>query len=172
MRRRMSAVDNRGRRFFQNLLMAAFHGALALAEVNRVAVFVGEHLHLDVPGIHDGFSCKPHCRRRNVRPRARRLREPTSDHPAHAPDACLCRAPQRRLSALRDNQFWRPTCCLIEGFDAALKCRARMDSCLSIAWRARVFGSHSIHRSRVGPMNFTPASAQACANFAFSERKP
>jgi hypothetical protein len=33
--------------------MAALDGALALAEVDRVSVFVTDHLHLDVPWIDD-----------------------------------------------------------------------------------------------------------------------
>src|SRR5690606_26104514 len=41
-------VDPRRRRLFQHLLVAALHGAVALAEVNHVAVVVREDLDLDV----------------------------------------------------------------------------------------------------------------------------
>jgi hypothetical protein len=41
-----------------------------------------------------------------------------------------------------------------------------------MAWRARVFDPMAFMAAGVGPMNFTPASAQAWANFAFSERNP
>ena len=44
--------DGRGR-LFQHLLMAALHRALALAEVDDVAVLVAEDLHLDVARIDD-----------------------------------------------------------------------------------------------------------------------
>ncbi len=40
--------DARRRRLFDDLLMAALQGAVALAEVHDVAVVVGEHLDLDV----------------------------------------------------------------------------------------------------------------------------
>ena len=46
-------VDERRRRLLEHLLVAALHGALALAEVEHVAVPVGEHLDLDVPGALD-----------------------------------------------------------------------------------------------------------------------
>jgi hypothetical protein len=38
--------------------------------------------------------------------------------------------------------------------------------------RARVFDPIISIDAAVGPMNFTPASAQACANRGFSERNP
>ena len=37
-----------GRRFFQHLLVAALHRAVAFEQVNAVALRVGEHLDLDV----------------------------------------------------------------------------------------------------------------------------
>ena len=37
------------RRFLDDLLVAALHGAIALAQMHDVAVIVGEHLELDVP---------------------------------------------------------------------------------------------------------------------------
>jgi hypothetical protein len=44
----MRPVDARGRRFLDDLLVAALHRAVALAEIDRVAVGVGQHLDLDV----------------------------------------------------------------------------------------------------------------------------
>ncbi len=49
MRSRCFVGDARRRRFFDDLLMAALHGAVALAQVNHVAVIVGQHLEFDVP---------------------------------------------------------------------------------------------------------------------------
>ena len=44
-------VQQRRRRLLDDLLVAPLQAALALAEVDDVAVAVGEHLHLDVPGV-------------------------------------------------------------------------------------------------------------------------
>ena len=49
MRARVAGVQQRRRRLLDDLLMPALQAALALAEVDDVAVAVGEHLHLDVP---------------------------------------------------------------------------------------------------------------------------
>ena len=46
-------VDRRRRRLLDELLMPALDRAVALAEMDDVAVRVGEHLHLDVPRIDD-----------------------------------------------------------------------------------------------------------------------
>ena len=46
-------VEQRRRRFFDDLLVAALQAAFALAEMDDVAVAVGEDLHLDVPGPQD-----------------------------------------------------------------------------------------------------------------------
>src|SRR5690606_27782587 len=40
---------------FDDLLVAALHGAVALAEVRDVALAVGADLHLDVAGVDDGL---------------------------------------------------------------------------------------------------------------------
>src|SRR6185503_3660644 len=47
-RRSQSRVDSRRRRFFDQLLVAPLHGAIALAKMNTVAMAVGEDLDLDV----------------------------------------------------------------------------------------------------------------------------
>ena len=44
-------VQQRRRRLLDDLLVAPLQTALALAEVHHVAVSVGEHLHLDMPGV-------------------------------------------------------------------------------------------------------------------------
>ena len=48
-------VEQRRRRFFDHLLIAALDGTFALAEINHVAVLVAEHLDFDVAGIDDEF---------------------------------------------------------------------------------------------------------------------
>ena len=50
----LGADDGRGR-FFDHLLMAALHGAFALAEIDDIAVLVGEQLDFDVAGALDQF---------------------------------------------------------------------------------------------------------------------
>ena len=53
MRSRSSALDRGRRRLLDQLLVASLHRAVALAEVDRVAVAVGEDLDLDVPRLDD-----------------------------------------------------------------------------------------------------------------------
>ena len=48
-------IDDGRRRFLDDFLMAALDRALALAQIHRVAVLVGKHLHLDVARIDDRF---------------------------------------------------------------------------------------------------------------------
>ena len=46
-------ADDRGGRFLDDLLSPALRAAIALAQMNGVAVRVGKHLHLDVPAAFD-----------------------------------------------------------------------------------------------------------------------
>ena len=46
-----SRIDERGRRLLDDLLMAPLHGAVAVAEIDGVAVLVGQHLDLHVTRI-------------------------------------------------------------------------------------------------------------------------
>ena len=48
-------VHHRTRRFLDHLLMTTLHRAVALAEVQGVAVAVGKHLEFDMARAHDGF---------------------------------------------------------------------------------------------------------------------
>ena len=50
-----SRIDQRCRRFFDDLLMAPLHRAVAVAQVHRVLVLVGQHLDLDVARILQKF---------------------------------------------------------------------------------------------------------------------
>ena len=54
-------VESDARGDFHDLLVAALHGAVALVEVQDVAVLVAEDLHLDVLGARDVF-LEEHCR--------------------------------------------------------------------------------------------------------------
>ena len=48
-------VEDRGRAFLPNLLVAPLQRAVALAEMNGVAATVAEHLDLDVPRLFEVF---------------------------------------------------------------------------------------------------------------------
>lgn len=48
-------VDARCRRFFENLLVAALQRAVAVAQVDGVALAVGQHLHFDVARVGEEF---------------------------------------------------------------------------------------------------------------------
>ncbi len=48
-------IEQRRRRFLDDLLVAALDRAFALAEINDVAMLVAEHLDFDVPGVDDEF---------------------------------------------------------------------------------------------------------------------
>ena len=48
-------IDDRRRRFFQHLLMATLQRTLALPQVNRMTMLVGQNLHFNVPRIDDRF---------------------------------------------------------------------------------------------------------------------
>ena len=52
---RILRVEPRGRALLDQLLVPPLHGAVALPEVDDVALRVGQHLHFDVPGMLDVF---------------------------------------------------------------------------------------------------------------------
>ena len=54
-RRAASGSDDRRRRFLEDLLVAALERAVALAEVDRVALAVAEHLEFDVARVGEIF---------------------------------------------------------------------------------------------------------------------
>ena len=72
--------DRRGRRLLDELLVAPLNRAVALAEVDDGAVSVGEHLHLDVPGVLEEPLDVDRVVRRN-RPRPRGARRPARARP-------------------------------------------------------------------------------------------
>ena len=88
MRARSSASDGRRGRLLDELLVTALDRAVALAEMDDVAVRVGEHLHLDVARIvevaldvHRGvgevrLALAPRASRTRARPRPRDASDP------------------------------------------------------------------------------------------------
>ena len=85
-------VQQRRRRLLDDLLVPALQAALALAEVDDVAVAVGEHLHLDVPGPQHKPLQEQRVvaeRRGGTRGGPRRGRRAVHEGPR--PSACPCR---------------------------------------------------------------------------------
>jgi hypothetical protein len=48
-------IDNRGRRFFDNLLMAPLNRTFSLTQMNKMAMFITQNLDFNVTGILDQF---------------------------------------------------------------------------------------------------------------------
>src|SRR5262249_33574471 len=89
-------VDERRGRLLDHFLIAALDGALALAEMNHIAVLVAKHLDLDVAGIDDELLDEPALiadRRFRLGPRARKAFRPLGRRSgdAHALAAAACR---------------------------------------------------------------------------------
>ena len=83
-------VQQRRRRLLDHLLVAALQAAFALAEVDDVAVAVGEHLHLDVAGAqHESLEEQRVVAERRAPPRAARWRA----RPAGRDGSCTTRMP-------------------------------------------------------------------------------
>ena len=85
MRSRSSGDDRRRRRLLDELLVAALDRAVALAEVDDVAVRVGEHLHLDVARVLEvALDVDGRVGEVRLRPRAAPTRTPRSASSADA----------------------------------------------------------------------------------------
>ena len=89
-------VQQRRRRLLDDLLVAALQAALALAEVDDVAVAVGEHLDLDVPGVqHESLEEQRVVAERRRRLAARADERGRQARRRRAPPACPCRRHRR-----------------------------------------------------------------------------
>jgi hypothetical protein len=53
--RAQCCIDGGTRRFFNELLVAPLHRAVALAKMDASAMAIGKHLHLDMARVHQGF---------------------------------------------------------------------------------------------------------------------
>ena len=168
-------VQQRRRRLLDDLLMAALQAALALTEVDDVAVAVGEHLHLDVPRVPARIARGTACRRRRpaadlaarAGERSRQLRRVV--HHPHA----LAAAAGRRLHQDRDSRRRRRRRSGRRRSGRAGRCRARRARRTPTPppWRRSCRPSSAIAATG-GPMNTMPAACSAAANSAFSERNP
>ena len=173
MRARVVVVQQRRRRLLDDLLVAPLQAAFTLAEVDDVAVAVGEHLHLDVAGVQH-ISLEE---QRVIAERGGRLAARTGQRGgqvgrlAHDPHALAAaagrRLDQHRIADVvgRGDQVGigqarpaRPGTTGTPNADTAA-----FAAILSpIVWIA----------ATGGPMNTMPADCRAAANSAFSERNP
>ena len=153
--------------------MAALDRALALAEVDDVAVRIGEHLHLDVPGILE-IALDVDGRVGEVRlPLAlgglERARDAVGALDELEP---LPPPPEAALSAIG-----QPISLPISIAWSAVSTGSVVPGTMGtpaacIAVRAAVFFPISSMASAGGPIHVSPASSTARANSAFSARKP
>ena len=162
------------RRFLDHLLMAALQRAVALVEMNDIAVPVAEHLHLDVARRGDVF-LDQHARiaerrlRLALRALERRLEIGVLVDAAHALAAAAGdRLDQHRIADLVGLLLEKRRRPAARRDSPARPARRPSPSAPwrdpSAPWRASPSGG--------GPTKTMPAAAQASANSAFSERKP
>ena len=164
------AVDGRGRGLLHDLLVAALDGALALEQVDHVAVGVAEDLHLDVARVRD-VALQEHgaVAERGGRlaargtDRAGELRG-VADQPHAAPAAAERRLDQQREADLRGRVMLAVR---VDGHAGQHRDARRGHHGLG-----RDFVTHRLDRAGDGPTKIRPASAQARANAAFSDRNP
>ena len=163
-----------GRRFLDHFLMPALQRALALEQVDHVAVMVGQDLDLDVARTIDQALDVERAvakRRQRLAPRLRDRRQAARRPPAHAfipippppSDGLISTGnPSRRAAAAIASSVCSAG--VSPGTTGTPACDA---SC-----RAAIFDPMRAMTSAGGPMNATPAAAHAAANAWFSERKP
>ena len=144
--------------------MAALHGAIALVEVQDVAVPVAQDLHFDVAGAadealqEDGVVAE---RRRRFAPRLFQRAGEIGGllHHAHAAAA----AAERRLDDQRKADLARRSCAACFGIgDRLLRCPARRGMpAFCASRRAAVLSPSSSSSSAPGPTKVMPARSQA-----------
>ena len=167
-------VDRRRRRLLDELLVAALDRAVALAEMDDVAVRVGEHLHLDVPRVLE-VPLDVDGRVGEVRlafapgglERALGLVGVAHDLQA------LAAAARRRLDRDRPAELVAEPAHLVGGLDRLGVTPGMIGTpAARIRSRASIFEPIASIASGGGPIQTSPASAQARAKAAFSARKP
>ncbi len=138
--------DGRGS-FLQNFLMAALDGALALAEINGVAMLVGQHLHLDVAGIDDGlldvdFVVSEGALGLALSGLKGRLQFLRGVHQAHA----FAAASGSRFQHYREADFFRDLPGLLSGFNSLRSARHEGNAGNFHVLAGAGLGAHHFHR--------------------------
>ena len=168
-------VEVRGGAFLDQLLVAALHRAVALPEVDHVAVLVGQHLHLDVPRVLDVFlqvdvGVAEGGLGLGLGLLQGRLQGQVVHGHAHAAAAAAGRGLDQHRKA---ESRWANCTRLGLALDQARRCRARWARSASRAICRAVFLSPSrAIASGEGPMNSMLQLRQTSAKWAFSARKP
>ena len=162
-------------RDLDDLLVAQLHRAVAVVEVDDVAVGVGEDLHLDVAGPVD----EPLDEQRAVAERGRRLAAAALErlghvagavHGAHAAPAAAGRRLEHHRVADLARRLRAASSAVATALGAA---RARPGCRATGPARGRAtLSPNSASASGDGPTNVMPAAAQRRAKAAFSARKP
>ena len=173
-RARSAGVDRGRGRLLDQLLVAALHRAVALAEMDHVAVRVAEDLHLDVArAVQRRARGSAARRRRRPRPRAarRRARRASSgvvDEPHAAPAAAGARLDEQRVADARRRvgEAGIGLVVAVVARHAPARRRAAMRGA------PRPCRPSPRIAAGGGPTQTSPASSTACAKAAFSARKP
>jgi hypothetical protein len=160
-------------RLFDQLLVVALHGAVALAQVHHVAVLVGHELHLHVAATLDELlevdavvgeaGQRLGLRRRRRRPRPRRRARD-----AHAaPAAAALGLEQHGVAHLGGHALG-----VVGVGQDALAAGDEAEAGLAHGALGRRLLAHELHHGGGGPMKVTPCAAHRPAKTGFSERKP
>ena len=160
---------------FDDLLVPPLHRAIALVQVDHVAVLIAENLHFDVLGARDVFFEKDGRIAEGALRFALRLVEQRRQVAGFVDDAHAApAAAERRLDdAAGSRSPSRSSSASSRSVDRLLRPGQRRDAELSARARARPScRPYSSSSSGRGPTNTMPARSQARANSAFSERNP
>jgi hypothetical protein len=166
-----SCSSRNARRDFDDLLVTTLHRAIALVQVQHVAVLVAENLHLDVLRARNVFS-RNTAGLPNARPASVCA---SSSSFSRSPALCTTRMPRPPPPKAALMMSGKP----ISFAAAALRRDPHGSSVPSRSapdfLRERAGGrlvAHHVEQFHRGPTKMMPASAHALANSAFSLRKP
>jgi len=153
--------------------VAALHGAVALAEMDDVAVLVAEDLHLDVLRARNVFLEKDGRVAECALGLALRLVEQRRKVAGFLDDAhAAAAAAEGRLDDEREADRFRDLHRLLAIGDGLLGAGQVGTPIFCARARAAVLSPIKSSNSARGPTKMMPAFSQARAKFAFSDRKP
>ena len=176
MARRRARIETGGGGFLDDLLVAALGGAVALEQMDGVAVRVGEDLHLDMAG-RSQIALDQHAvvaeggggflaRRFQRGGEARRRSSPPACPRPPPPETALMSSGKADARGLRRRGNRGPGC----------RRDSRAGRARRLAFHQRLGGGFATPIARIaaggGPTQISPASAQASAKAGFSDRNP
>src|SRR5882724_571643 len=165
-------INNGRGRFLDDFLMAALHRTLSFAQVNDVAMFVTKHLNLNMPRVLNKFLKINLAIIEGAQGFALRGFK-TGFQVGGLVDQThsLAATAGRGLDHDRKSNLGRHCFCFSHR-ESARRSGDHGDTRGFMAVRARVLEPINSIAEGGGPMNLIPTSAQARANWAFSERNP